>query len=1342
MRIRAVAGAAIAIALLGASTPVGLAAASTRSGGGLLAAYAFNRQPGGVTADASGAGHIGALRDTRFATDGKYGDAISIAGPGSLVSIAGASSLNLARAMTIEAWVRPSAAGRNAAIAIKTGRGSAFPYGLSLRRGVPVATVTTATGTTRDSARQPLRVGVWSYLAATYNGSEVNLYVNDLPPVVMAARGALITTTGAIEVGSDRSLGENFVGAIDNIRLFNLALSASAIRKNAGQPVNGKRKGGPSKTVNAPATGTSATNAPTALPSATTNSDPIAAPIDNGLVPAGPTDTTPPTVSGHAEEGQTLTASPGTWSGSPILYAYQWQHCAAGLCSNIVGAIDSTYQPQSSDVDDTIEVVVTVSNGTGFGSATSAATPPVVASGTPPPSNTGAPTISGTAQQGDTLTASPGSWSNSPSSYAYQWQDCSSASSCTNINGATSSSYALQSSDVGDAVDVVLTATNGAGSGSANSAQTRTVVPPTPVNTGTPSISGTAAQGDTLTASPGSWSNSPSSYSYQWQDCSSACTSVSGATSPTYQVQSSDVGNSIDVVVTGTNAGGSASATSARTAVVTASPTAAPVNSATPTISGSTEEGQTLTAATGIWSNSPTSYAYQWQDCSSADGCVSISGATGSTYAPQSSDVGNTIEVAVTATNSEGSASAVSAPTQPVLTNSDPTFAGPTFLGNSFDGANYDSVPHSVMELAVSPNGYLMMGSSWEEDNHDARLFDPSSGGLLGPNTPTRPDGGIYGVAADDTYVYYASGNGLLYRSSLASWDNPSNNNWYDAGNNTGVGPLTVDSGGYQLMGLAECDGELFVADPDGPMGDSGQVSPNTSVIDVVPTSLSGVTASWSVPRARTIACDREGDIWVLQQGVSGGAGPDVERFTPSGTLLSSFSFPSGVYPTGLAADPNQDRLLVPDNGPDQDFKWYNYSGTQIGQIGVTGGYLAGPDPGVIGPDRFVGPRAAAIDPNGDVFTAESGDPGAGQGVWSDMGPAAIFTKFNSSGSVVWRDYGLDFAGTGEPTDDGSRFFDLRFEYTRDSNGNYQPYAFTEDPFSNPSDPRASTVYGDQVYERDLDGHHYIFQDGNEDNGDGIIYEQQPNSEIFAPVVEFDNNTAITTNGTQVNAPGSFDNRQHANDYWMDASGNVWTVGAWSQVWEYVLQGYAADGTPQYNWNNVNVYPWPSQISQSARRIEVVGNNVYISGFSSSDPNPNDDFDGWKSSGRHLLKFASLPTASGWPAPAWEYNFSYGTGTDPSSSPDETGYPTGFASDGPVVAVAWFRDPNTNQGEIETINDTTGTLDQTYSPTVSAYGGLGWFDLENSITAKNGWIWSEDDLQSKIYAICPSGSCT
>ncbi len=92
---------------------------------------------------------------------------------------------------------------------------------------------------------------------------------------------------------------------------------------------------------------------------------------------------------------------------------------------------------------------------------------------------------------------------------------------------------------------------------------------------------------------------------------------------------------------------------------------AAPVNTAAPAVTGSTEAGGTLSASTGTWSGSPTSYAYQWQQCASGT-CTDISGATSSTYTTTASDVGDTIDVVVTAANATGDASAASAETSAV----------------------------------------------------------------------------------------------------------------------------------------------------------------------------------------------------------------------------------------------------------------------------------------------------------------------------------------------------------------------------------------------------------------------------------------------------------------------------------------------------------------------------------------------------------------------------------------------------------------------------------------------------------------------------------------------------
>ena len=297
------------------------------------------------------------------------------------------------------------------------------------------------------------------------------------------------------------------------------------------------------------------------------------------------------------------------------------------------------------------------------------------------PGNSSAPVVTGNTLVGKTLTTTPGSWTGSPVAYSFQWEDCDGlGNNCSSIFAAVSSSYTLSSTDVGHSIRAVVTAVNLGGATSASSAATVVVTtgsapPAAPVSTAAPVVSGTAQQGQTLTTSNGSWSGSPTGYGYQWQDCNSSgggCVNVGGATSRSYVLGSGDVGHTVRSVVTATNAGGSASASSAVTAVVTASaPPAAPVSTAAPVVSGTAQQGQTLTTSNGSWSGSPTGYAYQWQDCdTSGVSCGNITGATASSYVLASGDVGHTIRSVVTATNAGGSGSASSAATGTVTSGS------------------------------------------------------------------------------------------------------------------------------------------------------------------------------------------------------------------------------------------------------------------------------------------------------------------------------------------------------------------------------------------------------------------------------------------------------------------------------------------------------------------------------------------------------------------------------------------------------------------------------------------------------------------------------------------------
>ena len=309
---------------------------------------------------------------------------------------------------------------------------------------------------------------------------------------------------------------------------------------------------------------------------------------------------------------------------------------------------------------------------TGLGTPNGGALAAALCAGTPPAS-TSPPAISGRAQQGQTLTESHGSWTNSPTGYAYQWQDCdSSGDNCSAIAGANAQSYVLTGSDVGHTIRVQETASNAGGSSSpASSAATAVVLPLAPANVSPPSISGNTTQGQRLTESHGPWTNSPTGYAYQWQDCDSSgdnCSAIAGANAQSYVLTGSDVGHTIRVQETASNAGGGSSpASSAATGVVQprSIPTVAPSNNSAPVISGMAKAGHTVSASTGSWSGSPPiSYAYQWQRCS--PGCVNIAGATASSLVLSAADVGHKLRVVVTATNSAGSAPALSSKFGPI----------------------------------------------------------------------------------------------------------------------------------------------------------------------------------------------------------------------------------------------------------------------------------------------------------------------------------------------------------------------------------------------------------------------------------------------------------------------------------------------------------------------------------------------------------------------------------------------------------------------------------------------------------------------------------------------------
>jgi hypothetical protein len=381
-----------------------------------------------------------------------------------------------------------------------------------------------------------------------------------------------------------------------------------------------------------------------------------------------------PSVSGTPREGQTVTVNAGSWLGeSTIGSAYQWERCDryGNGCEDISGATASTHTLVSGDVGRALRVLVSAEEPGGTVSQTTPATATIAAEGAPTIEEP--PVTYGTGLVGYTLTASTGAWSGEgPISYAYQWERCNEhGESCSAISGATASSYTLTESDVSSTLRVLVTATNGSASTIGASGPTAAISPAGLVDVSAPSIAGPHELGRTLSANPGIWTGAGSvAFSYQWKRCNEygeSCSSISGATEPTYTPTGSDVGHTIEVEVTATGTSGSTNQTSAPTPTILSKPIA-PVNVIEPSIEGNLTAGDTLTAQPGLWLGSePITYSYQWQQCDKAgEECENISGATADTYTLAEGDVGSTVQVVVSASNSHGSASAASYPTEVV----------------------------------------------------------------------------------------------------------------------------------------------------------------------------------------------------------------------------------------------------------------------------------------------------------------------------------------------------------------------------------------------------------------------------------------------------------------------------------------------------------------------------------------------------------------------------------------------------------------------------------------------------------------------------------------------------
>ena len=202
---------------------------------GLVAAYAFNEGTGTAVTDASGLGNAGTAANTTWTTAGKNGAALVFNGSNARVTIPDSASLRLTAGMTLEAWVYPIVSDSSWRDIIYKGEDIYYLEASSTNAGRPSGGGTFRSAPIYGTAALP--VNTWSHVAVTYDKANLRLYVNGTQVATATATANIEVSANPLQIGGDTIYGQYFNGRIDDVRVYNRALSATELQTDMNTPV-------------------------------------------------------------------------------------------------------------------------------------------------------------------------------------------------------------------------------------------------------------------------------------------------------------------------------------------------------------------------------------------------------------------------------------------------------------------------------------------------------------------------------------------------------------------------------------------------------------------------------------------------------------------------------------------------------------------------------------------------------------------------------------------------------------------------------------------------------------------------------------------------------------------------------------------------------------------------------------------------------------------------------------------------------------------------------------------------------------------------------------------------
>ena len=205
----------------------------------LAAAYGFDEASGASVADASPNGNTGTIAGATRTADGRFGGALSFDGVNDMVTVPDAASLDLTAGMTLEAWVYPTATGTAWRTVMLKERPGGLAYGIYGNNDAGRPEAYAFTGTELGApGTAGLPLNTWSHVAATFSASTLRLYVGGVQVATRAVGAALRTSNNPLRIGGNSIWGEWFAGRIDEVRVYNRALSAAEIGADMNRRVS------------------------------------------------------------------------------------------------------------------------------------------------------------------------------------------------------------------------------------------------------------------------------------------------------------------------------------------------------------------------------------------------------------------------------------------------------------------------------------------------------------------------------------------------------------------------------------------------------------------------------------------------------------------------------------------------------------------------------------------------------------------------------------------------------------------------------------------------------------------------------------------------------------------------------------------------------------------------------------------------------------------------------------------------------------------------------------------------------------------------------------------------